>query len=204
MTHFSARLEDLGLAVSTGRVVDFRAADHLRHDPGPETAPLIYPGHFAANGFVEWPKSDGRKPNAIARAPASETLLVPAGAYVLVRRFSAKEERRRVVAAIYDPERVSPLPVGFENHRNYFHLNGAGLPMAVAKGLAVFLNSSLVDAYVRQFNGHTQVNATDLRSLRYPSLTSLAALGENIGDTLPAQADLDRLVDEGLFGHGRG
>ncbi|MGH2618497.1 MAG: Eco57I restriction-modification methylase domain-containing protein, partial [Thermomicrobiales bacterium] len=40
MERFSTRLEDLGLTVSTGRVVDFRATAHLRMSPGPNTVPL--------------------------------------------------------------------------------------------------------------------------------------------------------------------
>lgn len=198
MDAFTQRLGDLGLAVSTGRVVDFRAAPHLRDAPGPETVPLIYPAHFDSSGFVAWPKVTGKKPNALLRTADTLPLLVPAGAYVLTRRFSAKEERRRVVAAVYDPDRLPPLPVGFENHLNYFHRDGAGLPMALAKGLAAFLNSTLVDTYFRQFNGHTQVNATDLRSLPYPRFSKLQALGERIGDEFPVQTVLDQLIDEGL------
>ena len=49
--------------------------------------------------------------------------------------------------------------------------------LSLAKGLAAFLNSTLVDSYFRQFNGHTQVNATDLRLLKYPSLKTLIKLG---------------------------
>jgi adenine-specific DNA-methyltransferase len=200
MENLLARLNDLGLTVSTGRVVDFRATEFLRPEPGPDTAPLIYPNHFGASGFVEWPNPTGRKPNALARTADSEDLLVPAGTYVLVRRFSAKEERRRIVASIYDAGRVSPLPVGFENHLNYFHQNGQGVPMATAKGLAAFLNSTQLDTYFRQFNGHTQVNATDLRSLRYPSLDELVELGEQVGENSLSQLDIDWLVEGMLFG----
>lgn len=200
MARFTARLHDLDLAVSTGRVVDFRATESLRVGAGDDTVPLIYPGHFGADGFIEWPKPGSKKPNALAWSEESDTLLVQPGAYTLTRRFTAKEERRRVVAAVYDPARVSPRPVGFENHLNYFHRDGAGMPLTLAKGLAAFLNSSLVDAYFRQFNGHTQVNATDLRSLTYPTLAELEALGESIGDAFPPQVDLDRLIDERLFG----
>jgi adenine-specific DNA-methyltransferase len=197
-------LDDLGLTVSTGRVVDFRATNYLRNEPGPDTVPLIYPSHFGEDGFIAWPKPRNRKPNALARTSASESLLVPAGTYVLVRRFSAKEERRRVVASIYDADRVSPLPVGFENHLNYYHQGGAGLPKAVARGLAAFLNSTQVDTYVRQFNGHTQVNATDLRSLRYPTLDELAGLGEHIGEDCLSQSDIDWLIEGMLFGRSIG
>lgn len=200
MESLPATLVDLGLRVSTGRVVDFRAKEYLRNEPEPEASPLIYPGHFGTDGYIAWPNPNGRKPNALARTDASAGLLVPAGTYVLVRRFSAKEERRRVVASIYDANRVSPLPVGFENHLNYYHHAGEGLSMAIAKGLSAFLNSTQVDTYFRQFNGHTQVNATDLRSLRYPALDELAVLGEHVGDTFPEQVELDWLVEGMLLG----
>jgi adenine-specific DNA-methyltransferase len=198
MKSFSSNLQDLGISVSTGRVVDFRAQDYLRLQPGRNTAPLIYPGHFE-NGYVKWPKSDSRKPNALLNVPGSEDLLVPAGIYVLVKRFSSKEERKRIVAAIYDASRFSASSVGFENHLNYFHEGGKGLSLALAKGLTAFLNSSLVDSYFRQFNGHTQVNATDLRSLKYPSRSELEAFGSDIGDEFPAQDKLDLLVEKDLL-----
>jgi hypothetical protein len=41
----------------------------------------------------------------------------------------------------------------------------------------VFLNSTRLDEHFRLFNGHTQVNATDLRSLKYPSRDALLELG---------------------------
>ena len=197
MASFTTTLEDLGLTVSTGRVVDFRVEEFLRSDPEPGAAPLIYPGHLAM-GFVAWPKPGGKKPNALAMAPETNSLLMPGGVYVLVKRFSAKEERRRVVAAVSDPARLPVGPVGFENHLNVFHSSGAGLPMEVARGLAAFLNSSLVDEFFRQFNGHTQVNATDLRSLNYPDERALRSLGSAVGETFPAQADLDRSLEEML------
>jgi adenine-specific DNA-methyltransferase len=197
MHRLPAALTDLGLTVSTGRVVDFRAKPYLRDEPEVGTAPLIYPGHFA-DGAISWPKAI-RKPNALALAPYTEDLLVPPGVYVLVKRFSAKEEPRRIVAAVYDAERVSPSAVGFENHLNYFHCNGEGFPRPLAYGLAAFLNSSLVDAYFRQFSGHTQVNATDLRTLPYPAREDLERLGKRIGARQLSQAALDDVVEEELM-----
>ena len=192
-------LADLGLTVSTGRVVDFRARDLLRAQPGENTVPLIYPCHFK-QGYVEWPNGKTRKPNDLALGPRAGELVVSEGHYVLIKRFSSKEERRRIVAAIYDPTRVSAAQVAFENHLNYFHERGFGLPATLAKGLAAYLNSSPVDTYFRQFSGHTQVNASDLRSLPYPTRSALTVLGRRIGSTLPGQEELDCLVDEVLFG----
>jgi adenine-specific DNA-methyltransferase len=192
-----ATLEDLGLTVSTGRVVDFRARDLLRSHPGKGTVPLIYPCHLRA-GFVVWPNGQTRKPNALALSGRAEELVLPAGHYVLVKRFTAKEERRRIVAAVYDPQRVPADQVAFENHLNYYHEQGAGLPPTVARGLAAFLNSTAVDSYFRQLSGHTQVNATDLRAMRYPGRQKLVALGRRIGQEFPPQQELDTLVEEAL------
>ncbi len=193
-----ASLPELGLSVSTGRVVDFRAREFLRDQPGSDTVPLVYPCHFN-RGFVHWPKKNSRKANAIVSNPQTRDLLVPAGVYVLVKRFSPKEEPRRIVACIWDSRQVPAELVGFENHLNYFHINGHGLPMPLAMGLTAFLNSAILDVYFRQFNGHTQVNATDLRSLRYPTKVDLEKIGHNIHSLPLPQDELDALLEKELF-----
>lgn len=198
MMSLTSTLADLGITISTGRVVDFRAKDHLRMERGKETVPLIYPVNLR-EGFVKWPVKSSKKPQALASHPETVSLLVPAGFYVLVKRFSAKEERRRIVAAVFDPGSVKSDTVGFENHLNYYHQNGGGLSEHAAIGLAAFLNSSVVDSYFRQFNGHTQVNATDLRSLKYPTSAELERLGREVGIVFPAQNELDHLVNEIAF-----
>jgi adenine-specific DNA-methyltransferase len=199
MEKLPSGLAGLGIAVSTGRVVDFRARDWLRDGPSQRTAPLIYPLNFS-NGVVTWPVKSPKKPVAILDCVGSKDTLIPRGIYVLVKRFSSKEERRRVVAAVYNPNAIPTQSafVGFENHLNYFHENGRGLPLNLAKGLCAFLCSSLVDEYFRQFNGHTQVNASDLRKLRYPLREVLESLGERLPDQLDDQAELDRLLNAEL------
>jgi adenine-specific DNA-methyltransferase len=61
METLPATLCDLDIAVSTGRVVDFRAKDSLRQDPHTDTVPLIYPGHLR-DGQVNWPIPGFKKP----------------------------------------------------------------------------------------------------------------------------------------------
>ena len=194
MRRFKATLPDLGLDVSTGRVVDFRAREHLRPQPDRGTAPLVYPCHFQ-DGFVTWPAPSGKKANAIALSAQTQNLLVSAGYYVLTKRFSSKEERRRVVAAVYAPDRITSPFVGFENHLNYFHTGGNGMPEQMTKGLALYLNSSLFDCHFRLFSGHTQVNATDLRKMTYPSRDQLMRLGLHVQDRMPDQEEIDKILE---------
>jgi adenine-specific DNA-methyltransferase len=68
--------------------------------------------------------------------------------------------------------------LGFENHLNVFHERKGGLPANLAHGLAAFLNTTAADDYLRRFNGHTQVNATDLRMMKYPCRQALIDLGK--------------------------
>ncbi|HET9254576.1 MAG TPA: N-6 DNA methylase, partial [Pseudonocardiaceae bacterium] len=188
-----ATLPDLGIQVSTGKVVDFRARENLRKIPEPDSVPLIYPGNVRS-GVIEWPRKIRKDQAFVVRSQAEEKkFLLPTGFYVAVKRFSAKEERRRVVAAVWDPgQRASA--VAFENHLNIFHANGAGLGRDLAVGLCYWLNSSLVDDFFRTFSGHTQVNATDLRTLRFPPLGVLKFLGYGQEMLLPTQDEIDRLI----------
>jgi tRNA1(Val) A37 N6-methylase TrmN6 len=169
-------LQQLGVTVSTGPVVDFRLKTHLRSSASSDDAPLLYPGHFAG-GFLSWPRAEFKKPNGIAINDATQRWLFPPGHYVAVKRFTAKEEQRRVVAMLVDPALLPALPYGFENHLNIYHENRGPLPEDLARGIVAFLNTQAVDDWFREFNGHTQVNATDLRSLSYPSRDALIDIG---------------------------
>jgi adenine-specific DNA-methyltransferase len=117
-------LTDLGLTVSTGRVVDFRATPLLRQHPSENTVPLIYPRNFE-NGFIVWPKPGGKKAQAFAVMPGAEDLLVPRGTYVLVKRFRQRATGggKLVYAgdtgeefAYFDEELVNSLGVTTESH----------------------------------------------------------------------------------------
>lgn len=197
MNGLRTSLASLGVTVSTGRVVDFRLKDALRKQPERDTVPLVYPCHFNG-GTVHWPKLEARKPNAILDNNETRPWLVPSGVYLLTKRFTSKEERRRLVACLYDPDMVNAKWVGFENHLNYFHVNGHGLERSLAVGLYAFLNSTVVDQYFRRFSGHTQVNATDLRTLAYPDRDTLEAMGREMSSLDLSQDEIDQLVTKHL------
>lgn len=199
LAHLPASLSVLGVCVSTGPVVDFRLKDALRPVPVPGAVPLLYPAHFQG-GTLQWPKLEMRKPNAILDNEKTRPWLVPAGLYLLTKRFTSKEERRRVVAYLFDPAEIKTTRIGIENHLNYFHANGKGLERELALGLFAYLNSTAVDQYFRSFSGHTQVNATDLRQLAYPDHATLEALGKDLHRLDLSQAELDQLVEHHLNG----
>lgn len=189
-------LASLGITASTGRVVDFRSRECLLTSEESDAVPLIYPGNVR-EGLVSWPR-ELRKPQWFRPLTDREAkMLMPEGWYCVVKRFSSKEERRRIVAAVWSPDQMSG-PMAFENHVNVFHIGGAGLDRETAYGLSMWLNSSLVDKFFRTFSGHTQVNATDLRALRFPDSNALRQLGMLAPERLPNQDEIDTLVDKVL------
>jgi predicted RNA methylase len=189
-------LADVGIKVSTGPVVDFRLKEHLREMPEPGAVPLLYPAHFTGQN-IEWPKPSIKKPNAIQRNAETEKWLYPNGFYCAVRRFSSKEEKRRIVAGVVQPDTFGDAEMlGLENHLNVYHENKHGLPEALARGLAIYLNTTGVDVNFRRSSGHTQVNATDLKMMKYPKRKALIALGEwAMINSKPTQDMIDEQLD---------
>jgi adenine-specific DNA-methyltransferase len=192
MANLPSALPDLAMQVSTGRVVDFRSRECLLNKPTDHSYPLIYPGNVQG-GEIDWPRTIRKNQGFAVRNASDQKFLLPEGYYVVVKRFSSKEERRRMVAAVWDPT-IHRGPVAFENHLNIFHADGAGLERNLAVGLSYWLNSSLVDDFFRTFSGHTQVNATDLRSLRFPSRSELISIGKTPDIKLPGQESIDSYV----------
>jgi adenine-specific DNA-methyltransferase len=186
-------LEDLGIQASTGKVVDFRTRENLCKDFVAGSVPLIFPQHLQKCS-IDWPVENAKKPNALLNNEDTANLMVKNGTYVLTRRLTSKEEKRRIVASIYTADIADVEVVGFENKTNYFHAMGEPLDDSLAKGLWVFLNCTLVDKYFRQMNGHTQVNATDLRTLRYPTREQLVSMGEVVDFEDFDQVRVDQIV----------
>ena len=190
-------LASLGLAISTGPVVPFRAKDLVDQEGQvPEShVPLLWMNHVRPMQ-VTWPLHR-HKPEYIKRQGA-EKLLLPNRNYVLLRRFTAKEEVRRLSAAPYVSQSM-PVPlVGLENHLNYIYRQPGSLTDEEAWGLAALYNSRLLDTYFRCLNGHTQVNATELRAMPLPASDFIVELGERVQQLANPIDHLDSLIADTL------
>ncbi len=188
-------LRSLGLNISTGPVIPFRATDLVDNEGCvPEThVPLVWMNHVCAMQ-VKWPLNQ-QKPEYIKRE-GGKALLVPNNNYVLMRRFSAKEEARRLIAAPYIAGDF-PIPkIGIENHLNYIYRPGGMLSEEEAWGLATLYNSSILDSYFRCVNGNTQVSATELRTIPLPEHNVIVALGSKVKRLKDPINRLDEFITE--------
>jgi adenine-specific DNA-methyltransferase len=116
---------------------------------------------------------------------------------VLLRRFSAKEEARRLVAAPFLADQYDSQWIGLENHLNYIYKKQGEFEVTELFGLSALLNSALIDRYFRIINGNTQVNAAELRALPLPPQEIIKMIGQQILNTNrsgDATIDIDTIV----------
>ena len=115
--------------------------------------------------------------------------MIPTKNYVLIKRFSSKEERRRLTAGCL-LKADFPFPyLGIENHVNYVYYADRELTEDEVYGIAVLFNSTLIDRYFRTISGNTQVNATEIRAMNFPEMKVLSSIGKQVRhDTARADA----------------
>lgn len=195
-------LKDLGLEISTGPVVPFRAKQYLlpKLTKNPKSAPLLWM-HNMQDMRVLWPMKKNKKESAIHVCDRTKALLLPVKNYVLVKRFSSKEQKRRLSAAVLLESDFPFEVIGIENHVNYIHRPNGNLSVYEAFGIAAILNTSFVDNFFRSLNGNTQVNATDIRSVPFPRIEQIKKIGKLVyeSQSLWNGFDLNNIVS-GVLG----
>lgn len=181
-------LESGNLKMRTGIIVDFRTKDVLRDSMERGSYPLFY-SHHIKDGRVLWPV--GRESEYILTDKSG--YLQENTDYLFVKRFTSKEEKRRLQCGIYLKTDHSQYKyISTQNKINYIK---CGTP-EIAYGLYVILNSSLYDAYYRILNGSTQVNSTEINCMPVPSKDAIRQMGiELIGMELTEQ-NCDNIIDK--------
>ncbi len=188
-------LSDEGLWVSTGKLVWFRNRDVLSSVAEPDGHPLYWSDNQC--GLVMRHPVDCDREQWVTGEADGRHVVLPAGGYCLVNRFSAKEQNRRIYASYLS----SDVDFVADNKLNYVHQGTSRktIPLddMVARGLTLWLSSTIIDEWYRQVSGSTQINATDLRQMPCPSKPQLAALAGMLSlNDMPNQ----HLIDEAMRG----
>jgi adenine-specific DNA-methyltransferase len=200
---WSGSLNKYNIQISTGPVVAFRAADfiHEIYENGTVfLAPLIWL-HNVYKMRIDWPVHKPNKGQYIQVCSGSQSLLLPNKNYILLRRFSAKDDKSRLIASPYFAELQNTEFVGIENKVNYIYRPKGELERNEVIGLAAILNSILFDNYFRIFNGNVNVSATELREMPLPPLEIIKQIGNqlNLNYSDFSQEQIDNLVTQTLI-----
>ncbi len=173
---YKSTLPDEGLRMRTGIVVDFRQKNELRNEPGDNIVPLFYSQHIK-DGRVSHQES-GKEFDWIVIE--KQGLVQKNKNYVFCKRFTAKEERRRLQCGIYLAEDFPEYEkIGTQNKINYIDdFEGNELSKSEVYGIYALFNSTLFDIYYRILNGSTQVNSTEINSIPVPSREVIRKIGD--------------------------
>ena len=201
MGEFEDTLTSLGFRMKTGPTVDFRATEEIRNEPDKQSIPLLWAQNISS-GKIQFPV-EGLSGQYIS--DTQKSLLIENDNYLIVKRFSSKEERRRLQPAILLSEYIPEYEMfSAENHLNYITNSHGGLGLEEVYGLFVIFNSTLWDRYYRILNGSTQVNASECNSFPMPDLKTVRRLGERIqGEEYISTELCDEIIREELHGHRR-
>ena len=194
---FETPMPLMGLKMKTGLTVDFRNRELLRNSCGDNIVPLFYSQHIK-NGKVVFPIG---KENEYMSDELPGIVQLNRN-YLFVKRFTAKEERRRLQCAVYlanqypEYERIST-----QNKINFIDtIDNSDMCEALVFGLYIVLNSTLYDMYYRILNGSTQVNATEMNTIPFPSRNILERLGKRLMEVGDFSTEYcDRILEEALY-----
>jgi len=174
---WTSNLLELGFRMKTGQLVDFRERKWLSNTPEADTIPLLWPFNF--NGSkIRFPVQVSGKPQYLIDNPSTKRLQMNTGSYLLLKRFTSKEEKRRLQCALLFEDDFSDFEsLSTENHLNYISKATGVMSTEELYGLFVLLSSSYLDRYFRILNGSTQVNATEINAIPFPHIDSIRSMG---------------------------
>ncbi len=148
-----------------------------------------------------FPLKKGKKPSYIIDSNKSEKVLLKNKNYILIRRFSSKDDKRRLICAPYFAARTDFNRIGIENHINYIYRPNGELTNDEIWGISALFNSSLFDTYFRTFNGNTQVGASELKHIKMPPMEKILLIGQKISKlTSLQQNEIDNITNNILLG----
>ena len=168
-------LPGIGLRMKTGLTVDFRNREILRNHAEENAIPLFYSQHIQ-NGKVIFPI--GKEAEYIVTAQGG--LRQANTNYLFVKRFTSKEEHRRLQCGIYLSRQYPEYTEISTQNKINFICGAKKLSECVVYGLYVLFNSTVYDCYYRMLNGSTQVNSTEINGMPVPSINIIEAMGKDL------------------------
>lgn len=180
--NWNSNLKSYNIQISTGPVVGFRSKEYIKDNYQNGTvflAPLFWL-HNVKQMILEWPIPKPDKGQYIRIEAESKSILIPNKNYILLRRFSSKDDKSRLIAAPYFCNFIKSEYIGVENKVNYIYRPKGHLDRNEIIGLCALLNSTLFDSFFRIFNGNVNVSATELREIPLPKLETIREIGDNI------------------------
>lgn len=196
LNKYDKTLPDIGLRMKTGLTVDFRNRDILRDTEEEGTIPLFYSQHIK-QGQVKFPIHKDHE----YILTDQKGLMQENKNYLFVKRFTAKEEPRRLQCGVYLSRKFSQYKkISTQNKINFIDGVLTDMSECLVYGLYVLFNSTIYDEYYRILNGSTQVNSTEINNMPVPELETIQEMGRKLLKTRDFSEHGCDLIMEGYYG----
>lgn len=193
---FDKTLPDIGLKMKTGLTVDFRNPEILRDDAEEGAIPLFYSQHIK-EGEVHFPIQKEHE----YIVTDHKGLIQDNHNYLFVKRFTAKEEHRRLQCGVYLSKRYPQYKkISTQNKINFIDGLITEMSECLVYGLYVIFNSALYDEYYRILNGSTQVNSTEINAMPVPDLEIIQEMGKKMMESKDMSKENCNMILEGYCG----
>ena len=193
---FDKTLPDIGLKMKTGLIVDFRNRRILRDYAEEGAIPLFYSQHIK-QGEVKFPIQKEHE----YIVTDQKGLMQDNQNYLFVKRFTAKEEHRRLQCGVYLSKKYPQYKkISTQNKINFIDGLVTEMSECLVYGLYVIFNSTLYDEYYRILNGSTQVNSTEINAMPVPDLESIQEMGRKLMKSKDMSENNCNMILEGYCG----
>ncbi len=187
------RLASYGYSVSTGPLVWNRHKPQFRTRHKAGAVPVVWAEAVTSDGRFLWRADKRNHAPWFSAIPGKDDWLIIDHTCILLQRTTAKEQDRRLIAAVMPESFVAHHGgVIVENHLNMIRCRSV-VPEIQPAVIAAILNSRAADSAFRCISGSVAVSAYELEALPLPAPVAMQRVAAMLEEAVPFGA-IERVI----------
>ncbi|MCT8978695.1 Eco57I restriction-modification methylase domain-containing protein [Clostridium sp. CX1] len=182
--NFKYSLDELGISVSVGPIVQFRNESYLS-DKSYESsfAPLLVGKDILENEIIYYHRENTRKTHNKSISEKAKNLVKNSN-YLLLRKVTAKDDKDPIVSAVLKKDFFNHELLGIDNNLLYFHSKDPLKELSIEEcyGLFCYINSNYFNQLYSLINANHTINVSDFNNIKFPGINLIKEMGINIID----------------------
>lgn len=193
-------LDDLGLKISVGPIVQFRNEDDIKKDVYTKhNPPLLIGADIQPGNKINYFERENKRKTHNKSISDKNKWLIKNSNYVLIRKVTAKDDTDLIVTSVLDKSYFDHDLIGLDNNLLYIHrVDKSEINLELCYGLYCFINSKQFKDFYFSINGTHTINVTDFNNIRFPDIKTLKKLGFNVFKTDFSEKTCSNLIEKYL------
>ena len=175
-------LENLGLKISVGPIVQFRNKSDIRQDIyNANYAPLLISADIQSSNNIKYFERENKRKTHNKSVSSKNKYLIKNSNYLIIRKITAKDDIDLVVSCILDKNYFKHNYLGLDNNLLYIHnIDKSEMNLELCYGIYCFINSKQFKTLYFMINGTHTINVSDFNNIKFPSLSILVEIGKEL------------------------